>query len=47
MCASCGCDAPNDNHGDSANITTHDVERAAQAANITPAQVVENLRARV
>ncbi len=47
MCASCGCDSPNDNHGDSANITTSDVERAAEAAGVSPAEVVENLRAAV
>lgn len=47
MCASCGCDTPNDDHGDTANITTSDIERAASAAGVTPAEVVENLRAAV
>lgn len=47
MCASCGCGKPNDNHGDTANITSEDIERAARAADISPTQVVENLRANV
>lgn len=44
MCASCGCGAPNDDHGDSANITMVDVQRAAEAAKISPAQVANNIK---
>lgn len=47
MCASCGCDAPNDNHGDTANITTSDIQAAADAAGVTPSEVVDNIRAAV
>ena len=28
MCASCGCGSPNEKHGDSANITSNDIEKA-------------------
>ena len=45
MCASCGCDTPNDNHGDEANITLNDIERAAQAAGVTPVQAADNIAA--
>ena len=47
MCASCGCGTPEDDHGDGANITTSDIERAAEAAGITPTEVVDNLRSAV
>jgi hypothetical protein len=45
MCASCGCGKPNDNHGDTANITLDDLERAARAAGVSTAQVADNLKA--
>lgn len=44
MCASCGCGTPDDNHGDPANITVDELQWAADAAGISPDQVVENLR---
>ena len=44
MCVSCGCGAPNEKHGDDANITMSDLERAAQAANSSPTQVAENIQ---
>jgi len=43
MCASCGCGKPNDDHGDSRNITLQDLDQAAQAAGTTREQVVENM----
>lgn len=43
MCASCGCGAPNDDHGNPANITLDDIERAAAAAGVTPTQVADNI----
>ena len=43
MCMSCGCGSPNDTKGDSRNITQDDLNNAAQAANITPEQVVQNI----
>jgi hypothetical protein len=43
MCMSCGCGKPNDNHGDSRNITLHDLNDAAEAAGISTAQAVQNI----
>lgn len=47
MCASCGCGVPNEDHGNSANITLDDLERAARVAGVSPQEVVENMRASV
>jgi hypothetical protein len=44
MCVSCGCGQPNDDHGDQRNITQDDIDNAAQAAGITPNQVVQNIQ---
>jgi hypothetical protein len=44
MCVSCGCGAPDEKHGDDANITMQDLERAAKAANISTTQVAENIQ---
>ncbi len=43
MCMSCGCGKPSDNHGDSRNITQQDLNAAAEAAGIGPAQAVQNI----
>lgn len=43
MCLSCGCGKPNDDHGDTRNITLDDLELAAQAAGSTREQVVQNI----
>src|SRR5215467_9741275 len=43
MCASCGCGKPDDDHGDSRNITMSDLDRAAQAAGTTRDKVVQNI----
>ncbi len=43
MCMSCGCGAPNDDHGDERNITQDDLDRAAAAANISREQAAENI----
>ena len=43
MCVSCGCGRPNDNHGDQRNITIQDIDAAAQAANTTRSDVVQNI----
>ena len=43
MCASCGCNEPNEQHGDNANITQTQIEKAAQAADISPQQAAENM----
>lgn len=44
MCASCGCNMYEEDHGDSQNITMQDLKAAAEAANITVQEVVENLQ---
>lgn len=43
MCLSCGCGRPNDDHGDARNITQDDLDRAAQAANISRDQTAQNI----
>lgn len=43
MCMSCGCGMPNDNHEDARNITQDDLDRAAQAANISREQAAQNI----
>jgi hypothetical protein len=43
MCLSCGKGNPNDDHGDSANITAFDVDNAAIAAGLRPADVARNI----
>ncbi|MEV4174301.1 hypothetical protein [Nonomuraea sp. NPDC049709] len=47
MCLSCGCGEPNDDHGNAANITAQDLQSAAQAADISPQEVVENIQSGV
>jgi hypothetical protein len=44
MCVSCGCGRPSDSHGNSDHIVIHDLERAAEAANISITQVVANIQ---
>lgn len=43
MCVSCGCGKPNDDHGDSRNITLDDLNQAAAAAGTTRAKVLQNI----
>jgi len=43
MCLSCGCGEPNEQHGDERHITQANVEAAAQAAEISPQQVAQNI----
>src|SRR5690242_11153459 len=43
MCLSCGCGSPNDDHGDSRNITLNDLDQAAQAAGTSVGQVAQNI----
>lgn len=44
MCMSCGCGEPNEAHGNPDNITMDSLQRAADAAGISPAKVAENIR---
>ena len=43
MCISCGCGTPNDDHGDSRNITLDDLNQAAAAAGTTRDRVLQNI----
>lgn len=43
MCVSCGCGAPNDDHGDRRNITMEQLEEAASAANVSTREVAQNI----
>src|SRR5436305_14784266 len=43
MCLSCGCGQPNDDHGDSRNITLNDIDQAAKAAGTTRDKVLQNI----
>jgi hypothetical protein len=43
MCVSCGCGRPNDDHGDSRNITLNDLDQAAIAAGTTRDKVLQNM----
>jgi hypothetical protein len=43
MCVSCGCNTPNDDHGDDRNITMNDLQEAGQAAGIPLEDVVRNI----
>lgn len=43
MCLDCGCLSPADDHGDPAHITMADLQAAADANDITPAQAAANI----
>jgi hypothetical protein len=43
MCLSCGCDRPDDAHGDSRHITLTDLRCAAEAAGISTQQAAANI----
>lgn len=43
MCLSCGCGQVNNDHGDSRNITLHDLDQAAQASGTTRERVIQNI----
>ena len=47
ICLSCGCNEPDNSHGDPAPITLADLQAAADAAGITLAQAAENILATV
>jgi hypothetical protein len=42
---SCGCNKPNERHGDDRNIVMQDLKDAATAAKISTAEVVKNIQA--
>jgi hypothetical protein len=43
MCLSCGCERPNDSHGDARHITLGDLKEAAQAAKISVDDAADNI----
>lgn len=43
MCLSCGCGAPNADHGDHRHITQDQVNAAADAAGIDVGETVNNI----
>jgi len=43
MCMSCGCGELNNDHGNQANITLDQMQRAAQAANIDVEHAADNI----
>jgi phage-related protein len=43
MCLSCGCGKPNEDYGDHRHITMEDLDQAAQAAETTREQAVQNI----
>jgi hypothetical protein len=44
MCASCGCNKLDDDHGDDRHLTMSDLRDAATAAGISLEQVAEHLQ---
>jgi hypothetical protein len=44
MCASCGWNRPNDNHGDQRNITLSQLQSAVHSAHVGFEKVIENMR---
>jgi hypothetical protein len=44
MCLSCGCGRPDDPMGDASNITMDTLQRAADAAGISPAEAAKNIQ---
>jgi hypothetical protein len=42
MCLTCGCGEPNDDHGDSRNITYDDLKAAADAGSVSVDEAVKN-----
>jgi hypothetical protein len=45
MCLSCGCNEPDDDHGDKRNITMQSLEDAAKAGEVdSTAEVVRNIQ---
>ena len=43
MCLSCGCGKPNEDYGDKRHIKMEDLDQAAQAAETTREQAVQNI----
>ena len=45
MCLSCGCGQPYEDHGNQANITYEDLQKAAESEGITVEQAADNIKA--
>lgn len=44
MCLSCGCGKPYEDHGNPANITYEDLERAAEAGGVSVDEAAKNIQ---
>ena len=44
MCLSCGCNMPNEDHGNPNHITQDKLKKAAEAANISVQQAADNIK---
>ena len=44
MCMSCGCGVPNESQGNPDNITMDQMEKAAQASNISVKEAAQNIQ---
>ena len=44
MCVTCGCGKPHERHGDQRNIIMEDLQRAAEASDITVDKAIENIK---
>jgi hypothetical protein len=47
MCMSCGCGEMHNNHGDPRHLTFEDLKQAADAADLSPEQVAQNIQTSV
>jgi len=47
MCLSCGCGEPDADHGDPRHITMEALRKAAEAAEISPQEAADNIKATV
>ena len=44
MCLTCGCGQPHEDHGNPDNITYEDLEKAAQAGEVSVADAAKNIQ---
>lgn len=44
MCATCGCGIPEDKQGDERNINWSEIVAAAEANDISPNEVIQNMQ---
>jgi hypothetical protein len=44
MCLTCGCGQPHEDHGNPDNFTYEDLEKAAEAGEVSVADAVKNIQ---